>query len=72
MKCVEMCDVFTLYDTEHPPNQSVNPSARTSLPDVPVDSKKRQLDDIDQSVAKRPRLSTGTEGERAQSADKVR
>ncbi|KAI1106983.1 hypothetical protein F4804DRAFT_256427 [Jackrogersella minutella] len=59
---------------DHPPHQSVQPAAEASLPDVPVKSAKRQLEETDQSAAKRPRLSTEvTEvgGGRAQSADKT-
>ncbi|KAI0006533.1 hypothetical protein F4779DRAFT_629738 [Xylariaceae sp. FL0662B] len=49
---------------EHPPDQSITYPTEASLPDMK--SKKRQLDEIDQSAAKRPRLSTEVEGERAQ------
>ncbi|KUI62584.1 hypothetical protein VP1G_09713 [Cytospora mali] len=56
---------------EHPPNLSVQSSAKANLPDVPAKSMKRQLDEIDQSAAKRPRLLTEVEGDRAQSADKT-
>ncbi|KAF2456097.1 hypothetical protein BDY21DRAFT_347885 [Lineolata rhizophorae] len=56
---------------DHPPNQSVLSPIGVSLAGVPVKSTKRQLDEIDQSAAKRPRLSTEVEGERAEPVGKT-
>ncbi|KAJ9133153.1 hypothetical protein NKR23_g10945 [Pleurostoma richardsiae] len=60
--------------TEHPPNEGV-PSPTTALQDVPAQSRKRRLDETDDSAAKRPRISTeaeeGEEGEESQPADKT-
>ncbi|KUI64125.1 hypothetical protein VM1G_10912 [Cytospora mali] len=56
---------------EYPPDQSIQSPSKASLPDVQVNSTKRQLDEIDQSAAKRTRLSTEVEAEGAQPADKT-